>query len=201
MDLSSPLVELRKGLRPTWQRNLKQGEKQKVELIDGVSDELFQMFIGIYKEMVGRKKFREPNNINEFREIQRRLPENFKMKILLCRSSEGLCAGLIADASGGTATYLFGATSTKGMKTCGSYLLQWKLIQWLKDKMLLRYDLNGIDPEGNPGTYKFKSDLAGDSGRDVHSLGRFESCESIISSAFVSIGEKVRKLGRCLINS
>ena len=198
MDLSPALDEQRKGLRPHWQRELKVAEKQKVEILEGVHDEMFEMFIGIYKEMVARKKFREPNDIQEFREIQRRLPAEFKMKLMLCRSSEGPCAGLIASIVGGTAIYLFGATSTVGMKIRGSYLLQWKLIEYLKMNGFPRYDLNGINPEVNPGTYKFKTDLAGDKGRDVCFLGRFESCESIVSLACVDMGRRLRAVGRSL---
>lgn len=201
MDITSPADEIRKGLRPHWQRELKVAEKQKVEIHDGDDDESFGLFIGMYKEMVARKRFREPNDIQEFREIQRRLPIEFKMKILLCHSPEGLCAGMIASCVGATAVYLFGATSTMGMKTRGSYLLQWSFIQWLKEQGVSQYDLNGINPEANPGTYKFKSDLAGDRGRDVRFLGRFESCENMVSFACVSIGERLRAIRRSLVKA
>ena len=147
------------------------------------------------------KKFREPNDIQEFREIQRRLPVEFKMKILLCRSPEGLCAGVIASRIGGTAVYLFGATSSTGMKSRGSYMLQWRLIEWLKETGAPRYDLNGINPEANPGTYKFKRDLAGEKGREVRFLGRFEACENMVSFACVSIGERLRAIGRSLVRT
>jgi lipid II:glycine glycyltransferase (peptidoglycan interpeptide bridge formation enzyme) len=148
--------------------------------------------------MVARKKFNEPNDIDEFRAIQRQLPQELKMKIMLCRSGEGICAGLISSAIGGTAIYLFGATSTAGMKSRGSYLLQWKFIEWLKLNLVPQYDLNGINPEANPGTYKFKSDLAGDKGRDVCFLGRFESCDSLVSLACISVGERVKSMYRAL---
>ena len=194
MDLSRPLDELRLELRPHWQRELKVAEKQKLEIAEGSEDELFEMFIEMYREMVVRKKFREPNDIDEFRTIQRLLPAESKMKIMLCRSSEGVCAGLICSAVGGTAIYLFGATSTAGMKSRGSYLLQWKLIEWLKRRHVPRYDLNGINPETNPGTYKFKSDLGGDKGRDVRFLGRFESCKSMVSLACVGVGERLKSI-------
>ncbi len=198
MDLNPLLGDLRQGLRPHWQRELKVAEKQKLEVVEGSEDKLFEMFIEMYREMVARKKFSEPNDIEEFRTIQRQLPQEFKMKIMLCRSGEGVCAGLISSAIGGTALYLFGATSTAGMKSRGSYLLQWKLIEWLKHNRVLRYDLNGINPETNPGTYKFKSELAGDKGRDVRFLGRFESCESMVSLACVSVGERLRSMYRVL---
>lgn len=198
MDLSPSLDELHKGLRPHWQRELRVAGKQKLELVEGAEDELFDQFIGIYKEMVARKNFREPNDINEFREIQQRLPAEYKMKLILCRLTDGICAGVICSAIGGTALYLFGATSVVGMKSRGSYLLQWKLIQQLKEMHITYYDLNGINPEANPGTYKFKSDLAGDNGRDVRFLGQFESCENTISWACVSMGEKVRAMAKGL---
>lgn len=198
MDLSPQLGDLRQGLRPHWQRELKVAEKQKLKVIEGSEDELFEIFIQIYREMVARKKFSEPNDIDEFRAIQRQLPQEFKMQIMLCRSGKEVCAGLISSAIGGTAIYLFGATSTAGMKSRGSYLLQWKLIEWLKHNHVPRYDLNGINPETNPGTYKFKSELAGDKGRDVRLLGRFESCESMVSLACVSVGERLKSMSRAL---
>ena len=197
MDLTPSLDELHKGIKPQKRRELRVAEKQ-LEIIEGAEDELFEKFIEMYKQMVMRKKFREPNDINEFREIQRQLPAEFKMKIMLCRSSEEICAGLICSPIGGMALYLFGATSTAGMKSRGSYLLQWKVIERLKEKLVPRYDLHGINPETNPGTYKFKSELAGDKGRDVRFLGQFESCESMVSLACVSVGERLKSMSRAL---
>jgi hypothetical protein len=198
MDLTPSLDELQSRLRPHWRRELKVAVKQKLELVDGVEDELFEEFIRMYREMVERKGFREPNDINEFREIQRRLPAEFRMRVMLCRSHEGLCAGLIASEIGSSALYLFGATSNVGMKSRGSYLLQWKLIEALKRAGMPQYDLNGINPEANPGTYKFKSDLAGDEGKDRRFLGRFEVCDSVVSLACVRAGEKLRAWAQAL---
>lgn len=199
MDLTSSLDELRKGVRPHWQRELKVAGKQSLEIREGTEDELFEHFIGMYKEMVARKRFQEPNDIHEFREIQRTLPKEYKMRLMLCHSDDGVCAGLISSAIGSTALYLFGATSTIGLKSRGSYLLQWKLIERLKEAHVPRYDLNGINPETNPGTYKFKSDLAGEKGRQVRFLGRFESCDNMISSICVRVGEKLRSVSRALM--
>lgn len=192
LDLSKSLDGVRTGTRPHWQRELKVAEKQKLQILEGSEDELFEMFVVMYKEMVARKQFDEPNDIHEFLEIQRKLPEKFKMRVMLCRSSDGICAGLIAHVIGGTAIYLFGATSNVGMKSRGSYLLQWKLIEWLKDNHIASYDLNGIDPAGNPGTYKFKADLCGNNGKDIHFLGRFDTCTSMLSQACVACGDALR---------
>lgn len=194
MDLSPSIDELYNRLRPHWQRELKVAKKLNLDIVEGIEEELFDQFIEIYKEMVARKKFVEPNDIYEFKEIQRGLPADQKMNIMLCRSGEGDCAGVISSAIGSTAIYLFGATSTVGLKRRGSYLLQWRLIQRLKKAHVTQYDLNGINPEANSGTYKFKSDLAGEKGRAVGLLGCFESSENVISSVCVNMGERLRSI-------
>lgn len=192
MDLDRSLLELRSGLRPHWQRELKVADKQKMEIIEGYDDELIGRFIMMYREMVARKQFREPNNIEEFRAVQQRLPQEYKMRVMLCGDGKEDFAGSICSAIGKTALYLFGVTSNRGMKTRGSYLLQWKLLEWLKDHGIPHYDLNGINPEKNPGTYKFKSDMGGDKGRVVRFLGQFDSCQSMVSRVCVKVAEKLK---------
>jgi len=87
---------------------------------------------------------------------------------------------------------LLGATSDEGLKTRGSYLLQWKLIEWLKRGGFAVYDLHGIDPVKNPGTYRFKHDLGGDSASEVCFLGRFDSSANVLSASFVACVEALR---------
>jgi lipid II:glycine glycyltransferase (peptidoglycan interpeptide bridge formation enzyme) len=193
MDLGPSLEELRIGMKAHWKRELKIAEKNRLEVVEGVEDGLFATTIDIHREMVARKKFVEGNDINHFRSIQARLPDGLKMRIMICRSEGVVVSALVASAMGKTALYLFGATSNAGMKSRGSYLLQWKLLEWLKSRGVSRYDLNGINPEKNPGTYKFKSDLGGDYGRDVAFLGRFDTHANELSHRFVAIAETVRR--------
>ena len=90
---------------------------------------------------------------------------------------------------GSLGVYLFGATNDVGMQSNGSYLQQWRFIEWMKERQFTRYDLNGINPETNPGTYKFKEGLCGKNGKDVQFLGQFQTCTSFLSSLSVKIGE------------
>jgi len=198
MDLKPSLNELREGMMAHWKRELKVADRNQLEIVSGTGTELFDEFIAIYKEMVSRKRFVEPNDINQFRQIQVLLPEPLKMKVMLCRSGGQLCSGVIYSAIGNTAVYLFGATSNVGMKSRGSYALQWQVIEELKRTNIAVYDLNGINPEKNPGTYKFKSDLAGRNASDVHFLGRFDSQGSFLSDWFVSCAQTVRSCYRSL---
>ena len=198
LALNRPLEDLRTSLRPHWHRYLKVAEKNGLEIVEGDDDRLFEALVKIYREMVARKGFVEPNDINEFRRMQARLPEKFKMKVMLCKLGGEVCAGVVCSAIGKTGIYLFGATSNAGLKLRGSYLLHWKLIEWLKNSGFAIYDLNGINPITNPGTYKFKSDLCGKGGEDVSFLGRFDSCTSIVSDSVVACGDRLRMTYRAL---
>ncbi len=192
MDVTPSMEELREGMKAHWKRELKVAEKGRLEILEGSGEAQLTDFIEIYREMVARKHFVEPNDINKFRLIQARLPEDMKMKVLLCRSDEGICAGIITSAIGKMAVYLFGATSNAGMKSRGSYLLQWKSLAKFKQGGVTVYDLNGINPENNPGSYKFKSDLAGKYGTDAFFLGRFDAPGSLLSRVCIQGGDMVR---------
>ena len=183
LDIQPPIEELRKNMHQKWRNCLNKAERNQLEVIEGCDDSLFVDFIEIYRELLRRKKFQEPSDINEFRIIQKELPTEFKMRIFLSRS-DGFCsAGAIFTAIGDAGVYLFGATNDEGMKNNGSYLLQWKAIQWMKNNGCRYYNLNGINPLTNPGSYRFKSRLSGKSGKDVYYLGRFDCYSGAISAA------------------
>ena len=174
MDISQPLDDIRKNFDQKWRNCLNKSERNNLEVIEGNDDRLFAEFIDIYRAMLKRKMFLEPSNIDEFKKIQHRLPAEHKMRIFICRANGINSAGVICANIGETGIYLFGATNVRGLTNKGSYLLQWKAIQWLKESGCKKYNLNGINPTKNPGSYHFKAGLSGRNGSDVHYLGRFD---------------------------
>ena len=107
------------------------------------------------------------------------------MQILICENQRIPVAGLVVSAMGDSAIYLLGATSDGGLNTKGAYLLQWTMIQCLKENGIRWYDLGGIDAEGNPGVYSFKR---GFSGLDVCQINPLVASGSAVSSAIVKAG-------------
>lgn len=198
MDMNPSLADLRAGMRRNWKRNLRVAEEARLDVVEGTSDRLFEDFVEIYKETVARKQFMEPNDVNDFRMVQAQLPEQLKMQIMICKSAEGPCAGLIWSALGEMGIELFAATSEVGLITRGSYLLRWMLVEKLKQSSMVVYNLNGINPIRNPGGYKFKSELAGKNGKDIYFLGRFDTHKNVVSYWCVHLGEKLRSICRSL---
>ena len=189
VDLTPSMEELRKNLTQGWRKQLRKAEKNnKLKLIEGTKDKLYEAFSALYNEMLTRKGFSPGVDINEFREIQKDLPDTLKMIVMICEFEREPVSALVGSLIGNRGIYLLGATSDKGLKLKGSYLLQWRMIQWLKEHGARWYDLGGIDPNGNPGVYHFKAGLGG---VDVKHLGCFESCENLASSFLVGSGTQL----------
>ena len=183
LDISPPVEELRKNMDQKWRNCLNKAERNELEIIEGADDCFFADFIDLYRDLLRRKRFPEPNDINEFRIIQQELSIKHKMHIIMCRSGGSSSAGGIFSAIGDVGVYLFGATNKYGMENKGSYLVQWKAVQWMKYIGCRFYNLNGINPITNPGTYHFKAGVSGRKGRDVNYLGRFDCYPSALTAS------------------
>jgi lipid II:glycine glycyltransferase (peptidoglycan interpeptide bridge formation enzyme) len=190
LDIRPPFDALRKSLDQKWRNQLNRAEKNGLEVIDGKSDDLYSNFLSLYNELLERKQFETHVSVEEFRRIQKDLEEPSKMHIFLCFSEARPVSALVGSAMGDRGIYLLGATSDNGMKTKGSYLLQWRMIEWLKKMGCSWYDLGGIDPDGNPGVYHFKAGLPG---QDVRHVGQFDYSQSWLCSTLVRARESLKR--------
>jgi hypothetical protein len=161
MNLSAPLADLRAGLDKKWRNCLSKAERSGLTVASGTSLAIFDEFTTVYARMLERKQFTPTADIQKHRRLQQRLPEALKMGVVVARQNGAPCAGAIYSAIGNTALYLFGGTDEVGMQSSASYLVQWQIVQELIGRQVAYYDLNGINPDTNPGTYHFKKGLAG----------------------------------------
>jgi len=190
LDLSRPLDVIRKGFDQKWRNQLNRAERNGLIIETGTDIQLYQCFLDLQKEMRSRKSFIPGVDYDEFGRIQEQLPDSQKMKIAICKYDGKAVSSIVASAHGDTGIYLLGATGNEGLTLKGSYLLQWHMIQWLKEKGFKWYDLGGIDPESNPGVHHFK---AGMGGMDASFVGQFEVMHSRVSSAVIHSAEYIKK--------
>jgi lipid II:glycine glycyltransferase (peptidoglycan interpeptide bridge formation enzyme) len=175
MNLDAPLDQLERGFHQKWRKHLNRARNNNLEIIEGQEDGFFQALGAIYREMLERKRFSGHADIDLYRKTQQSLDAEDKMTVVLCRLQGEVVAGALFSALGDTAVDLFRATSDRGVKTYGSYLVQWRVLEHLKQRGCRCYNLNGINPARNPGGYQFKSQLAGKNGREVDFLGPFDT--------------------------
>ena len=195
LDLAPSIEQLRKNLDAKWRNKLTQSEKKGLKIVVGNGTDEYRSFCRMYDQMWKRKTFETTVDVEEFGLIQQDLPKTHRMRILICEQDRVPVAGLVASAMGDSAIYLLGATSDDGLNAKGAYLLQWTLIQWLKESGVKRYDLGGIDPKRNPGVYSFKRGL---SGTDVTQLTPLVACNSVLSSAVVRVSLAAQRAFRGL---
>lgn len=189
LDLSPDLGTIRKQLDQKWRNQLNRAEKNELTLHEGSGEDLYNVFVDLYRQMFGRKQFRTDVDPEVFRAIQKALPEQQKMRILVCESDGKPIAAMVGTRIGDRGIYLLGATSVDGNRKKGSYLLQWRMIEWLKEQGCRQYDLGGIDPDGNPGVYHFKSGITD---REIFHVGQYELSPGGFTSRVVHAGEAIR---------
>ena len=189
VDIRANLEEIRKRFRKKWRYSLRQAEKNGVVVKSGDSVEMFDTFLNLYRSMHNRKKFKEFVDVESFRNMQQLLPTRNKMKIFIAYFENNPVASIVVSAMGNTGIYLLGGSNETGLKYSASYLLQWKAIEWLKEKEIQYYDLGGIDPDVNPGVYTFKKGMGGE---DISFIGTYEQSGGILSRITVNIGEKLK---------
>lgn len=191
LDLSQTMPEIRKSLNQKWRNQLNRAEKNNLKTIVGNDDALYQTFLDLQKEMQDRKKYIPGVDYKEFRLMQQLLPEPLKMQILVSEYEEKALSVTIGSIIGDTGIYLLGATGNEGMKMKGAYLLQWRLIDIMKEHGCKWYDLGGIDPIENPGVYHFKSGIS--RSESCH-IGQYEIHHHKISCLIVNFVEGINRI-------
>jgi lipid II:glycine glycyltransferase (peptidoglycan interpeptide bridge formation enzyme) len=196
LPLTQTLEEIRNNMSKTWRKHLNRAENKGLTVIEGADRSLFDIVDRLYRETVLRKGFLPGISVGDYRMLVETLPKSFKMKIMVCQSEGQAIAALVGSAIGDVGIELIAATGSNGLDLGGSYLLRWRMIEYFKRCGCCFYDLNGINPEKNPGGYQFKSGLCGKNGLDLHYLGAFEACKNPLSLFAVRLGEKIRRLLR-----
>lgn len=155
--------EQKKSLDQKWRYNLKKGLANRLEVRIGDGAAEIAAFQRIYSEMVQRKSLNYPgvdlpNVIPDL--IQ--LPDQFKMRIALAYHEGMPVAGVAFSIVGDLAYYVFGATTDMAVELQAGYVLQWHVINWIRENAGTRWcDLGGT---GDPGIQQFKKGIAGKQG-------------------------------------
>jgi len=193
LDLTPSLDLLRLGMDRRWRANLKHAETQEYRIIQGNELQLFDRFAPIYTEMMDRKRFDCDISLEDYRIVQRDLPDSQKPGIVLCEINNEAVAGFLFSKIGETAIGMLAATSNRGIKLNAAYLVWWNSLKWLKAEGLRRLDLGGIDKAVAPGPYQFKMGLAAKCGRTTTCIGPYEACSNLISLCALRFGVRLRK--------
>lgn len=192
VDLSYPLEELRRSLKGSWRRNLVLAERNGLTVSSGVDDDSFRDLMTLYDQMKTRKVWEPIADVKYFERVQTQIAAPFKMKCMVCRHNGVPVSGIAVSRIGNTAVLLLAATGDLGLTLRSSYLLQWKVLEWLKSSNIGWYDLFGINQETHPGTYQFKSGLGGRLGLELDYVGSYQAGTSPMAKLSIQVAERAQ---------
>lgn len=185
LDISEE--EMRNRLHRKWRRELRKGERNKIEIREGSDEQYLEILNEFYKKIQKRKKFKGLD-LNVFVETQRLLLPHQKMNAIVAYYDGEPLTVDITSYLGDTALGLFQASSEKGLNLRSSYLTWWETLLAAKRAGMKVYDLGGIDPEGNPSVYRFKSRMGA---KEVFYIGAFEAYSNSIAGAAWHAAERM----------
>lgn len=183
VDLLGEQDELLKTFTKKWKENLRRSKKYEMVITQDTGIDTFKRFLRLYQEMHKRKNYAEFVDINMFLEMQKRLNDKEKLKIMIASIDEEDIAGIVWSDIGNTGIPLFSATGNKGLKYRGSYLLRWKMTQDLRSCGVKKLDQGGINKKTNYGGYKFKSGMGG---KEIEFIGPYDAYPSTITKYLIT---------------
>ncbi len=173
IDLSVPLETIKSNLQRDWRRDLRNAEKQGLLLSQGTGTDLLAIALGLGKEMKERKRFYGTGG-GDFLEVQRDLPEEQRITVLIASNHTEPVAALGWQTIGKIGFPVIAATGNHGLKLKASFLLWWKMIEYYHELGFKFLDVGGVNAKRNPGGFLFKSRLTGKKDpQPDHYIGQF----------------------------
>lgn len=168
LDLEKANDQLLKKMKPKTRYNIRLALRKGVKVHD-VGHHNLETWYRLYAETAARNGINN-QGIGYFRSVLgtqasgSRSPA--KVSLLLAEYEGKALAGMVLAMSGGRATYLYGASSSKNRNLMPSYALQWEGIRKAKAAGCQEYDMFGIAPAPDPshpmyGLYRFKTGFGG----------------------------------------
>jgi lipid II:glycine glycyltransferase (peptidoglycan interpeptide bridge formation enzyme) len=188
VDIVKSEDEIRQSLHQKWRNCLNRSEKSQLEVTRGTDSIIFQQLTDLYSDLRERKKFDVDLEPDFYQKVQQNLPEHEKFVVHVAKFDGKPVAAHLGSYLGDTAVYLLGASNQEGNKLNASYLLQWVVMLYAKQKGCTWYDLGGIDPDNNPGVYRFKQRMGG---IELTAPGPYEALPEGLKGRFIRFTEKV----------
>lgn len=173
LDLTRSESQILSNMRKTTRYLIKKSQNLNIEIVKSNKVADINKFLKLYKQTFEIKHF-VPHSLiqEEFNEFN-----NHNMAIIYMASlNEELISTAIVIYYGSEAIYRHGATSIRGRKLPGSYLIQWEAILDAKKKGHKRYNFFGISPDENKknhpwyGLTLFKMGFGGERVDFMHSM-------------------------------
>ncbi|OPY60263.1 MAG: Lipid II:glycine glycyltransferase [Syntrophorhabdaceae bacterium PtaU1.Bin034] len=177
VDLRGSEEEILAAMKSKTRYNVRLAERKGVRVFPASYD-MLPVFYDLYRQTAERNRF-PACDLRHFSALFAPLAQRIdstEIHFLLAVHDKDLLAGAIIAISGKTATYLFGASSSRNRNLMGPYALQWNAMRLARTKGCSTYEMGAVPPTADRthpfyGMYRFK---AGFGGKIVHRSGSWD---------------------------
>lgn len=192
LDLTLGVDTLSKALDSQWRYGARRALREGVKIRIASAPNDVSTFFHMCNALSATKGFLLPGSEELMQELICSSPPDggVGMTLYVGEVDGVIAGGALVARCGQHLHYLWGASDRRFSKYRVSEAIQWQVIQDGVASGMTRYDLEGIDPAGNPGVYEFKRKMGG---REVILQGMETTPLSWVGRVAVSVG---RRLGR-----
>lgn len=144
-----------------WRYGVRHAGRLGVEVLGTQASGDVEKFFALCMNLSQVKGFDLPGSLPLLLDLLRSEGGNVEAKLFVARCDGELAAGAVVFRCGASLHYFWGATDRRFRKECPGEAVQWGAIEWAIAKGCKLYDLEGIDPKANPGTFAFKKKMGG----------------------------------------
>ena len=163
IDLSVGEEMLWKNLDKQWRYGVGRAEREGVTVNQSLDDKEIRSFFDLCSKISDTKGFKLPGSLALFEELLKKSSDDspVQCRFFVASHERKLGAGAIIMRCGNRLHYLWGGVERDFSRFRMGEAVQWAIIKWGLENGCRQYDLEGIDPRSNPGTYKFKKKMGG----------------------------------------
>lgn len=192
IDLSAGKEAILAKLHKQWRYGVRAAERAGVVVEHTRDPDDISSFYSHCMDISKKKGFYLPGSEPLMLELLTQQPgKSTEAKLFVARYNEKLGAGAVVLRCGKSIHYFWGATNREFSKQRVGEAVHWGIMEWAIDNELTKYDLEGIDPENNPGVCSFKRKMGGDevslAGKSVYTLNALGGVVFFIGSVMKKI--------------
>lgn len=163
IDLSLGTDRLWAGLDKQWRYGVGRARRQGIAVEETRRTEDVEAFFRLCRAVSRSKGFRLPASLALMQALLGPEPgSNSSAHLFAARAGSEIVSGALVLRSGRSIHYFWGATDRAVPGSRAAEATQWAIIEWAIANGCVRYDLEAIDAENNPGVYAFKKRMGGE---------------------------------------
>lgn len=161
VDLTCGLDALYKRLAKQWRYGVGRARRDGVVVDMAINADDIRQFFVLCESVATMKHFDLAGSPALMEDLLAKTDGPVEARLFLARFNGAITAGAFIFRCGRSLHYFWGATDRARARVRSAEAVQWAAIEWGIAQGCTRYDLEGIDPVGNPGTYEFKKKMGG----------------------------------------